>query len=171
MKALSLVLASLLLAVALPAAADSKFKSSNPNVSVADYLTYQEQVRENFRAGSPKPLSTREWDMLDRAQADVRGILEGKEKIEDLTPDQRAALLNAQERVIAIMTGEEDERIVCRRERTVGTHFQRTTCVTVAERRQERADAEGALQRLPLPRLEDIDPNTPIRRRGLSGIN
>ncbi len=128
----------------------------NDSVSVADFLNYMNELRAGFRAGKPKPLSTREQDIFNAADRDIRSVLQGKDDIEQLTRRERERLINAQERVTAILTGAEDDRLICRRERTVGTHFQRTTCVTVRQRRQETEDAQTALQRMPQPEFREI---------------
>lgn len=54
-----------------------------------------------------------------------------------LHPDQRTELLNEQERVNNILTqAGKDSRMVCNRERPVGTRLPTTVCRTVAERRR-----------------------------------
>jgi hypothetical protein len=129
------------------------------SVPVADFLNYMNELRDGFRQGKPRPLSSREQDLFDAADRDIRSVLVGKDNIEQLTRRERERLINAQERVTAILTGAEDERVICRRQRSVGTHFQRTTCVTVGQRRQETEDAQTALQRMPQPEFRE----TPFR--------
>jgi hypothetical protein len=119
--------------------------------SVESFLTYMNDLRAGFKEAKPKPLSAREWELFDAADKDIRAVLDGKDSIDGLSRRERERLINAQERVTAILTGAEDDRLICRRERTVGTHFQRTTCVTVAERRREREESQQALNRMPPP--------------------
>jgi hypothetical protein len=128
-------------------------------VSVDEFLAYQEELRDNLHEDYPKPLSAREWRLFDMAQEEIRRLLEGRISIDELSGDQRVALMNAQERIAAILEGKEDERVVCRRERTVGTHFQRVRCVTWAQLRQEREDAMEARRRVPMWQL-DTEPQT-----------
>lgn len=43
---------------------------------------------------------------------------------------------------------DEDDKLVCTRDIVTGSHFRRTNCRTVAERRAERESAQEALDRL-----------------------
>lgn len=42
---------------------------------------------------------------------------------------------------------EDDDKVVCRREKRTGSHFSRTRCVTAAQAKREREDAQESLQR------------------------
>lgn len=42
---------------------------------------------------------------------------------------------------------DDDDRVVCRRYKVTGSHFSRTRCVTAAQAKKEREDAQEALQR------------------------
>lgn len=44
-------------------------------------------------------------------------------------------------------TADDDDRIVCRRYKKTGSHFSRTRCVTAAQAKREREEAQDALQR------------------------
>lgn len=121
------------------------------NASVETYLSYMKDLRASFEQSKPKPLSEREWEIFNDADKDIQSLLEGRSDISELSSRQRQDLINAQGKVTAILTGAEDDRLICRRERTVGTHFQRTSCVTVKQRRLEREASQDALNRMPPP--------------------
>lgn len=123
-------------------------------VSVDEFLAYQRELRANFEVDEPKPLSAREWRLFDQAQEQIEALLAGRISVDELNAEQRAALMTAQDQVSAILAGEEDDRLICRRERTVGTHFQRTRCVTYAQLRQEREDAREAKNRSPMWQMQ-----------------
>lgn len=48
---------------------------------------------------------------------------------------------------------DEDDRLICTRDVVTGSHFRRTNCRTVAERRAEREAAQEALQRAQGPTI------------------
>lgn len=159
MSKLRLVCAVLVLSLGAAAHAEG------PTTSVEDFLAYMTELRTGLESDHPKPLSEKEWQLFDSADRDIRRILAGKASIDELSLRQQEQLINAQERVTAILTGAEDDRLICRRERTVGTHFQRTTCVTVRQRRQEQEDAQHALNRMPASDIpEQLREGGPLRR-------
>lgn len=76
-------------------------------------------------------------DLLDRMQAQLEGG-----GLEAMSADQKARLFNLQEQAnVILVNAAEDSRLVCRRERKVGTRLATTECLTVAQRRwaQEQA--------------------------------
>jgi hypothetical protein len=80
---------------------------------------------------------------FDRMQA----VLAGKQSMDDLRQDDRVALINDQELVNALLTKAKiDSRMVCKRERRVGSHRLTSTCRTAAEWKraseQSREDIE-----------------------------
>ncbi|HYG04856.1 MAG TPA: hypothetical protein VD865_00395 [Stenotrophomonas sp.] len=68
-----------------------------------------------------------------------------------VAPQQEAAMMNDQELVNTILTqAREDSRLICRREKSVGSHRVTTSCMTVAQRRrsQDRSQQDmSTLQR------------------------
>jgi len=67
----------------------------------------------------------------------MQRLLGAHESASALHPDQRTTLLNEQEQVNNILSqASKDSRMVCNRERPVGTRLPTTVCRTVAERRR-----------------------------------
>ena len=93
-------------------------------------------------------------EISDKARADVAAafdrmqvVLEGKATMDDLRQDDRVALINDQELINALLTQAKiDSRMVCKRERRVGSHRLTSTCRTAAEWKraseQSREDIE-----------------------------
>lgn len=79
-------------------------------------------------------------DALDRmaAQLETAGSLAA------LTESERKAVLEQQEEINGILkTAHGDSRMVCTREKEMGSNFRRSVCLTVAQRRRQ---ADGARQ-------------------------
>lgn len=130
-------------------AASAVAESTGKRVGVSEFLDAIASVRADLEKGDPRHLSTHEWELWDKAAEKMHQILQGKETVEELNQDERVALHNAQEQLNAILTGDEDERVVCRRERRLGTNIRRGICVTVAELREQREAGQAAIRRMP----------------------
>ena len=93
-------------------------------------------------------------EITEKARAEVgqafdrmQSVLEGKASMDDLRQDDRVALINDQELINALLTQARiDSRMVCKRERRVGSHRLTSTCRTAAEWKraseQSREDIE-----------------------------
>ncbi|CAN7217508.1 hypothetical protein LJR168_000753 [Pseudoxanthomonas sp. LjRoot168] len=81
-------------------------------------------------------------DALNR----ISGALEATSGVQGLSEEQKARVFNDQELVNSILTrAGEDSRLVCTREKVVGSHRPTTQCQTVAERRRIRENDQNAL--------------------------
>jgi hypothetical protein len=107
------------------------------------------------------------WDALPqekrsevlRDQDRLFQLLQDKQTIGDLAPDRQVEAANLLSSIKAIATNAEDERMVCTRERKVGSNFTQRVCRTVAEMRREREAARDGLQRS--DQMQRMQPKTP----------
>lgn len=68
--------------------------------------------------------------------------------IQSMSQERRVAVFNDQELVNGLLTrAREDSRLVCRREKTVGSNLPVSVCHTVAERRRQSDDSRDHLVR------------------------
>ena len=66
--------------------------------------------------------------------------------VDRLDPDEKVAFFNHQEAVRNILSGAEaDSRVVCKRERRVGSQMVQSSCRTVAEARRQREESRNRL--------------------------
>ena len=88
---------------------------------------------------------------LDR----IAGLLDGRPSVESLSEAEKVKVFNEQEVVNTILTrARADSRVVCTRERRVGSHRTTSVCYTVAERRRMHDQTQNALidnRRVQLP--------------------
>ncbi len=76
----------------------------------------------------------------------IRIKMNGREKVDELAPQERNDLFNEQEIVNTIMTrAQADSRMICRRERLTGSNMPTSVCLTVAQRRKAQEDSRQAL--------------------------
>lgn len=83
-------------------------------------------------------------DLLSK-QDIVMKLVEGRQSTSELSPADQVALVNALSSIAAIVEKAEDERMVCRREKMTGSNRPETICKTVAQRRQDREEADKYL--------------------------
>jgi hypothetical protein len=95
----------------------------------------------------------RGWDNISKEKRDevttqrdrVVALLDGKKSAKDLQPEERTELATVLERINTLAKEAEDERMVCTRERKVGSNFPVNTCMTVAERRRQREQSQQSM--------------------------
>ena len=80
------------------------------------------------------------------ARDQVFALLDGKKNAAQLEEAQRTELAGALNTINTLATEAEDERMVCTRERKVGSNFPIETCMTVAERRRQREASQSSME-------------------------
>ncbi|MDX1625555.1 MAG: hypothetical protein R3323_03480 [Wenzhouxiangellaceae bacterium] len=144
------------------AATDAPTKA--PEVlSVDQYLVFLDELESGLAEGEPRKLNSHEEREFDRLARQMRGILTSTESIDGLTEERKARVYNLNQEIWATVVGKEENKVICRREHTVGTHFKRTTCRTVAEIREEQRLTETALQGMYGPQPANIPSNGGVR--------
>jgi hypothetical protein len=77
----------------------------------------------------------------------ISSLLGGAGSVEELPGATRVEVFNEQELVNTVLTqAREDSRLVCTREKKVGSHRTTNNCMTVAERRRAREQSQDALR-------------------------
>jgi len=156
-------LAAFLMAVAAPAAA-----LSDPPAEVAAPPMLPDSGPRSFPAARDRILADleardvyvhiRESERREVIKALERmgQVLEGVDDLAQLTPEQRAALLNDQETVNTLLTQAwQQGQLICKRDRTVGTRFKKTQCKTKYEWDMERETAQMSIKR-----IQRLEPRT-----------
>lgn len=136
-------------ALAMLAADPARASDGEPGIEF-DPATFAEQKRRLVRS-----LDSKEYfeisdgnrqkvvDALDRMEGHLAGI----RSVEELEESRRIAVFNDQELVNALLTGaREDSRLVCKREKRVGSNMPTTLCMTVAQRREAQETAQRGLR-------------------------
>lgn len=77
----------------------------------------------------------------------ISGLLGDAQSVNQLPEATKVEVFNEQELVNGVLTqAREDSRLVCTREKKVGSHRTTTMCRTVAERRRDMEQSQGALR-------------------------
>ncbi|RYG13861.1 MAG: hypothetical protein EON92_04165 [Burkholderiales bacterium] len=81
--------------------------------------------------------------------------LESAGGVDRLTAQQKSDVFNDQEVVNTLLTqASDDSRLVCRREKKVGSHRTITECMTVAQRQRAYENAQKTMRDVKVPTLE-----------------
>ena len=135
----------LMLAVLSTAAMTSDRKP----LAIAAITAQQEQIRSDVQAGTGRykdmPTETRN-ELLSRQTA-LFAMLRGKRSADDLTSTERMEAFNTLEWIEAAINDAEDDRMVCVREKTLGSNRLQRVCKTSAQMRAEREYARMNLSR------------------------
>ena len=87
----------------------------------------------------------------DRAKVEeglsfMRDLIVANGSVGAMKEDDRIRLFNRQERINALLTNSEGNRIICEKSYQSGSLFRLTTCKSVAERAQREQDAKNTLE-------------------------
>lgn len=123
--------------------------TSGKPLAIAAITAQQAQIRSDVLAGEGRyrdmPTRTRN-ELLDR-QTRLLRMLDGKISSDDLSQDQRMEAFNTLEWIEAAINNAEDERMICKREKTLGSNMDKRVCKTVAQRREEQEAARRSIDR------------------------
>ncbi|GAB3515397.1 hypothetical protein MNQ95_03515 [Pseudoxanthomonas daejeonensis] len=79
----------------------------------------------------------------------ISGLLGDVQSVNQLPAATKVEVFNEQELVNTLLTqAREDSRLVCTREKKVGSHRATNSCMTVAERRRAREETEQQLSKM-----------------------
>lgn len=109
-----------------------------------EQISYRQQAMD--KAGPFKDISEPDRQALIQKQNQLITLIEGKSTLGDLARDDQTTAINTLEWIKAAITRAEDERLVCERVKLVGSNRPSRVCKTVAERRQEREEAEKSME-------------------------
>lgn len=148
MKVVSLIAgtAVLLLAVgvaqAKPKQKEAVFEPSKPLLEQVERIEAQLKDGETY-----SELSGDKRAEVREALSRLRGIAEQYPSEQSVPEKVKVQQFNEQDRVNVILTkAREDSRQICTREKTVGSNFATTRCMTVAERQRAKDNGQRALQ-------------------------
>ncbi|MCD9086149.1 hypothetical protein [Stenotrophomonas sp. SY1] len=110
----------------------------------APFQAQQVKVRSDLMGGEAySEIAAADRDRVIAA-LDRMSLIIGNGTLEALSPDQQVQVFNDQEFVNNVLTkARSDSRLVCRRQKTIGSHMPATQCLTVAERERMRRNVQN----------------------------
>ncbi|MBO9664623.1 hypothetical protein [Dokdonella sp.] len=131
------------------------FKADTP----AAFAEQATKVREGMRPSGPYAgISASDRRVVESELDKIGALLERKGSASALSDGEQVELANAQERVNAILTRNDGDRLVCTYERRSGSNFKYKNCMTASERERTRQKSQEGMDRLtrqqPVPDLK-----------------
>lgn len=116
-------------------------------LDISKVVSQQEQIRADVmaRKGRYKDMPSATRDELLSKQHKLLEMLDGKKTPGDLTEDQRMSAFNTLEWIEAAINNDQDERMVCTRERTVGSNRITRVCRTESQMKEARERARDQM--------------------------
>lgn len=116
--------------------------------AIGDFRAYREQVLADLSKGERySEISPQDRATVTQSLQTMQTMVEkANGSVDRLDPDEKVAFFNHQEAVRNILSGAEaDSRVVCKRERRVGSQMVQSSCRTVAEARRQREESRNRL--------------------------
>ena len=138
--------AALVLAMGSAAAAPKNKEIFEPGKPLAEQITKIEADLSDGETYSEITLDQR--SRVREALGRMRGIVERNGSEASLSAANRSELFNDQQVVHTVLTqAREDSRLICRRERVVGSNMPQTQCMTVAQRERVKNTSQSSMDR------------------------
>lgn len=115
--------------------------------SVPAILENLDSIDAALNANDERLAGLKEKDRHDLVaeQSKVRKLLAGKETLGELSSRDRLSAYNSLETIHGIVSGNREDRVICRREHTVGSNRPQTNCMTAREREEIRKSSVMAM--------------------------
>ncbi len=111
-----------------------------------EFPDQQQAILDDLRGEKYSEISPQDRKTVVQALERITARLADGATPQQLSESERVALYNDQSLVNTILTrAGEDSRVVCRREKTIGSQRAQNQCMTVAERRRQRNSAQDTL--------------------------
>lgn len=110
----------------------------------------QRALQADLDDGGIEGITPRQASVIRKAQAEVFAVTDGKQRLDELSIDEKVQLENALERINAQVVGTRaarDEQEVCWREAKSGSTVKVTRCGSQAERDQAREGARAWMEK------------------------
>ena len=121
---------------------------SEAQVTPTGFAEFRTNVETELRKGEMySEISGKDRACVLELLESMGGRLASVTTVDELDKASRMALYNEQEELrVLLSSAESDSRVLCTREKKLGSHRTTTMCKTVAERRRDRETAENVMR-------------------------
>lgn len=142
--ALSIAVCSMAIA---PASVMAKEAFDLSATSAAEFRQQADALRNELKAGGKyASLSPKDKEQIGKQLEVLQDLYDDREAGKRFGKRDEVKLVNASEEINGLLSGDEDDRLVCQQERRLGTNRTERVCMTVAERRERREEAAKELR-------------------------
>jgi len=115
----------------------------------ADFATVVATVHKEMLPGGRYDLiSEKERSEVNRYLADMQSLFDKYDTVDKMDPNAKIQLFNDQEAVNATLTHRDNDRLVCESIAPVGSHIQRTSCVTYGQKMRDEREKVRMMDRM-----------------------
>ena len=141
---------SLFLCSATAFAAGTETQSQDAPQTASEILQFQKELRTKLDnpTGEYSRFSEADVAKMKRAQDNVFSVLSGVDSLDQLSLDQKTSLSNSLDVIKATLLADEGNRLICHRERKIGTNIVAKRCETVAEREARAKAAQEQMREM-----------------------
>ena len=117
--------------------------------TVEDFAKVADHVRKQMTQGGRFEYVTEsERRSIEQALARIEQIFANAPTVDQLNKTDQVALFNQQETINAILKQRDSDRLICKREKKLGSNLGQTSCVTYGERERTRRESQNELNRI-----------------------
>jgi len=157
MKSLPVFLfGALLAATSVPGIASAKKSASSEGLALpTNAAEFEQQVvalrKEMTPTGRFSQISAEERARVEENLDVITRLFAEKGELSAMGDSSRIKLINAQEEANAILTRNDDDRLICKMQRPTGSNFKQKQCMTVRQAREIRERARDGIERYRTP--------------------
>jgi hypothetical protein len=146
MRSFMKMTAVLFLCATAPVAFSSADKQT---MQLQDIREQQTRLQGEIRAGRGafKEMSEAERGALLSKQERLLLLLQNKQDFDELAVDAKLEVFNTLEQIRSTVAQAEEDRMVCRKDRVMGSHLPQVVCMTAKEERLRRERTRDAIRR------------------------
>ena len=116
--------------------------------TVETFDVQADKVRTDMEKGGRfEYISSDDREIVENGLKFMHELIAKNGSVAAMSEDDKIALLNRQERVNALLTKNDSQRIICEKSIQTGTMFKSTMCHTVAELEKRKRESDGMLER------------------------
>jgi hypothetical protein len=121
-----------------------------PDLDQQNVATFEQQAahvrKEMDKGGRYESIKDEDRARVEDGLNFMHELIVANGTVAAMKEDDRIRLFNRQERINALLTNSDGQRIICEKSYQAGSLFRLTTCKSVAERAQRQRDAQSTLE-------------------------
>lgn len=128
----------------------SAVRAEQEPLQTSKIVTQQQQIRSDVIAkkGRYAKMPSTKRDELLRKQSQLLGLLENTQTTNELGENQRIEAFNTLEWIEAAINDQDNQRMICRKEHTLGSNRTTTVCRTKEQMDRDKEDSRERLDQM-----------------------
>lgn len=138
------------------AIAESKEVFDLSATSAEEFREQAQKLRNELDAGGQYvALSTKDKARIGSQLEVLQGLYDNREAGKKFGKTDEVKLINASEEINGLLSGDQDDRLICQQERKLGSNRTQRICLTLAERRAQSEEAKSDMRNQRIKVMDD----------------